>query len=253
MYICISHRKRELDQQDKSICIRSFGCSSLPMDSVSNGFEQRATVEIRFTFSTDNFAFVFSNIAGDVQYKRVFTNPVENNREYTDALDKRQRLARIKFEEHCEPEGKILTRICPTIEQCLSKPSLSTVMNKNESSVLLIDDRNQCVWLLVRQRALRTLLEQRENANQFLHPSQTRKRFFLSSLFNPGDQYSEKHVRERRRRGLVMYEDYCESTDQLPRACPPIDRCQCGDCDQWSPSWKTFVHFKTRRMGSMLS
>lgn len=232
---CVSYRKRGLDQEDKSTCIRSVGCSSLSMDSVSNGFEQKATVEFRFTFSTDNFVFVFSNIAGDLQYKRVFNNPIENDREYTAALDKRQRLARIKFEEHCEPQGKILTRICPTIEQCLSKPSLSATMNKNESNVLLIDHGNWCLWLLVRQRALRTLLEQRENANQFLHSSMMTKRFFLSSLINPGDQYNEKHVRERRRRGLLMYEDYCESTDQLPRACPPIDRCQCGDCDPWSP------------------
>jgi hypothetical protein len=35
----------------------------------------------------------------------------------------------MKFEEHCEPKGKILERICPQIEQCLS-PSTTNDQSK---------------------------------------------------------------------------------------------------------------------------
>lgn len=31
----------------------------------------------------------------------------------------------MKFEEHCEPKGKIVERICPQLEQCLSTPNQS--------------------------------------------------------------------------------------------------------------------------------
>jgi hypothetical protein len=51
--------------------------------------------------------------------KRIFINQIENQREYLAILDKRRYLARTKFEEHCEPKGKILKRICPVLEQCL--------------------------------------------------------------------------------------------------------------------------------------
>ncbi len=51
--------------------------------------------------------------------KRIFTNSIEDQREYTAIFDKRRYLARIKFEEHCEPKGEILERICPILEQCL--------------------------------------------------------------------------------------------------------------------------------------
>jgi hypothetical protein len=70
------------------------------------------------------------------------------------------------------------------------------------------------------------MLEQKEKANQFLYPFNRGKRFFLSPSRNSQDNYKEKHVRERRLKGLSLYEDYCESTDRLPRACPSIDRCK---------------------------
>jgi len=59
------------------------------------------------------------------QNKRSFANQIENQREYVEILDKRRYLARKKFEEHCEPKGKILERICPPIEQCLLTPNRS--------------------------------------------------------------------------------------------------------------------------------
>jgi hypothetical protein len=46
--------------------------------------------------------------------------------------------------------------------------------------------------------------------------------FFLSSFITNDDNYTEKHVDERRRKGLSLYEHYCESTD----------RCKCGDCHE---------------------
>jgi len=49
--------------------------------------------------------------------KRIFSNHIEDQREYVAALDKRRHLARMKFEEHCEPKGKIPQRICPLLEQ----------------------------------------------------------------------------------------------------------------------------------------
>ena len=74
-------------------------------------------------------------------------------------------------------------------------------------------------------------MEQKQHANQFLQIlPYGQKRFFLSSLMDKTDDYQEKNVFERRRKGLMLYEDYCESTDRLPRACPSIDRCKCGDC-----------------------
>lgn len=54
--------------------------------------------------------------------RRFFENKIENQREYTSNLIKRQRLARSKFEEYCEPHGQILQRICPPLEQCLPNP-----------------------------------------------------------------------------------------------------------------------------------
>ncbi len=66
------------------------------------------------------------------------------------------------------------------------------------------------------------MLEDKENAHQFLHTYSRTKRFLF---INFNDNYQEKHVKERRRKGLSVYEHYCESTDRLPRSCPPIDRC----------------------------
>jgi hypothetical protein len=83
---------------------------------------------------------------------------------------------------------------------------------------------------LVKQHSLRSILERKEKANQFLYTFNRKKRFFLPSFVNFDDDYKEKHVRERRRKGLALYEEYCESTDRLPRACLPIDRCKCGVC-----------------------
>ena len=79
-------------------------------------------------------------------------------------------------------------------------------------------------------KSLRSILEQKEKANQFLYTINRKKRFFSIPIRN--DNYKEKHVRERRRKGLSLYEDYCESTDRLPRACPSIDRCKCGACNK---------------------
>jgi len=73
------------------------------------------------------------------------------------------------------------------------------------------------------------MLEEKENAHQFLHTFSRTKRFFF---INSNDNYNERHVNERRRKGLHLYEHYCESTDQLPRSCPQIDRCQCNDCNK---------------------
>jgi hypothetical protein len=55
--------------------------------------------------------------------KRIFSNHIEDQREYVAALDKRRYLARMKFEEYCEPKCKILQRIYPLLEQCLSTSS----------------------------------------------------------------------------------------------------------------------------------
>jgi hypothetical protein len=59
------------------------------------------------------------------QNKRIFANQIEDQREYDAILDKRRYLARTKFEEHCEPKGKIVERICPALEQCLLTPNQS--------------------------------------------------------------------------------------------------------------------------------
>ncbi|CAF1339004.1 unnamed protein product [Adineta steineri] len=133
-----------------------------------------------------------------------------NQREYIAILNKRRHLARMKFEEYCKPNDKILERICPPLEQCLV-----TSLNQDQ----------------IKQYSLRKLLERKEDANQFLHNFNRRKRFTLSSFLNSDDSFKEKYIHERRREGLALYEDYCESTHQLPRSCPPIDRCKCGDCD----------------------
>jgi hypothetical protein len=84
---------------------------------------------------------------------------------------------------------------------------------------------------LVKQRSLRVMLERKENAHQFLENFYRNKRFFLSSLMNTDHNFKERNIHERRRKGLSTYEDYCESTDRLPRSCPPIDRCKCGECN----------------------
>ena len=75
---------------------------------------------------------------------------------------------------------------------------------------------------------MRTLLEEKENAHQFLHTLSRTKRFLFA---NSNDNDQEKRINERRHKGLLLYEHYCESTDRLPRSCPPIDRCQCNDCN----------------------
>ncbi|UJR28541.1 hypothetical protein I4U23_009776 [Adineta vaga] len=136
--------------------------------------------------------------------KRFFENKIENQREYVTTISKRRRLARMKFEEHCEPQGKILNRICPTLEQCLSTHD---------------------------QISPREIFQEIQDANQFLKNTNIRKRFFLSSFFNSKDDYNERFISERRHKGFVLYEDYCESTDRLSRSCPALDRCQCGDCN----------------------
>jgi len=50
-----------------------------------------------------------------LQNKGSFTD----QREHITILDKRRYLTRMKFEEHCEPKGKIIERICPSLEECL--------------------------------------------------------------------------------------------------------------------------------------
>lgn len=137
--------------------------------------------------------------------RRFFENQIENQREYTSNLIKRQRLARLKFEEYCEPHGQILQRICPPLEQCLPNP------------------------IQVQQRVLREYLEDERTAHQFLHSFSRVKRFIF---FKSNIKSNEKFVNERRQKALNLYEHYCESTDRLPRSCPAIDRCLCNDCNR---------------------
>jgi hypothetical protein len=73
------------------------------------------------------------------------------------------------------------------------------------------------------------LLEAKENAHQFLHTFHRTKRFLFQ---NSHDNYDEKYINERRRKGLALYEHFCESTDRLPRSCPSLNRCQCYDCNK---------------------
>jgi hypothetical protein len=97
--------------------------------------------------------------------KRIFSNHIEDQREYVATLDKRRHLARMKFEEHCEPKGKNPEEICPLLEQCLSTSSTQA--------------QSKPFCTSVKQYSLRALLEQRENDNQFFHNFNRRKRVFF--------------------------------------------------------------------------
>jgi hypothetical protein len=67
------------------------------------------------------------------------------------------------------------------------------------------------------------MLQNKENAHQFLHSFYRIKRFsFLISK----DHSNEKLFHERRREDLSLYEHYCESIDYLPRSCFPLDDCK---------------------------
>ncbi|CAF0748719.1 unnamed protein product [Rotaria sordida] len=82
-------------------------------------------------------------------------NSVTNKNE-----DQQRYLADIKFEERCDPKNKNFERNCSPLEQCLLTSSTHNPIKKY---------------------SLRTVLEPKEDANQFLAFSRRKRFFYLLS------------------------------------------------------------------------